>query len=60
MDTIETDTSTIELIKAAELILNHWLVDNTDMVFEEEPEIDQARALLLTAIERLEERRAWE
>jgi hypothetical protein len=47
-------TKTIDLIKAAELILNRWLVDNTELVFEEQPEIDEARMLLNNAIERME------
>lgn len=42
------------LLRAAEQILNKWLVDNTDGPFEEEPEIDAARTLILDAIEHME------
>lgn len=44
----------IDLLKAAEQILNKWLVDNTDGPFEEAPEIDEARTLILDAIEQME------
>lgn len=44
----------IDILKAAEQILNKWLVDNTDGPFEEEPEIDEARTLILDAIEHME------
>ena len=44
----------IDLLRAAEQILNRWLVDNTDGPFEEEPEIDEARSLILNAIEQME------
>lgn len=40
-------------IQRAEQMLNEWLVDNTEDVFEEEPEIDEARGLLNKAIELL-------
>lgn len=43
----------IDILKAAEQILNKWLVDNTDGPFEEEPEIDEARTLILDAIEQM-------
>lgn len=33
-------------IAKAEQLLNHWLVDNTEQVFEEQPEIDTARGYL--------------
>ena len=42
-----------EKLEAAEHILNNWLVDNTERVFEEEPEIDTARGLLLEVLEEL-------
>jgi hypothetical protein len=42
------------LITRAESILNDWLVDNTQDVFEEQPEIDDARQLLIEAIDLLE------
>jgi hypothetical protein len=43
------------LITRAESILNDWLVDNTEDVFEEQPEIDDARGLLIEAIDLLED-----
>ena len=36
----------------AEALLNEWLADNTENVFEEEPEIDDARGLILEVLER--------
>lgn len=48
----------ITLIRQAEHILNDWLVDNTERVFEEQPEIDEARGLLIKAIELLEKNHA--
>jgi hypothetical protein len=42
------------LITRAESILNDWLVDNTQDVFEEQPEIDDARQLLIEAIDLIE------
>lgn len=42
------------LVSRAESILNEWLVDNTEEVFEEQPEIDDARGLLIEAIDLLE------
>jgi len=33
-------------IALAERLLNEWLVDNTEQVFEEQPEIDTARGYL--------------
>lgn len=44
----------IEKLKEAEQLLNEWLVDNTEEVFEEEPEVDEARGLLTEVIERFE------
>ena len=41
----------LDKIIHAEKILNEWLVDNTEEVFEEQPEIDTARDLLIEAIE---------
>jgi hypothetical protein len=41
----------IEKLKQAEQILNEWLVDNTAEVFEEQPEIDEARGLLIEYLE---------
>jgi hypothetical protein len=35
----------------AEQLLNEWLVDNTVELFEEIPEVDEARVLLVEAIE---------
>jgi len=40
----------IERIKQAEQLLNEWLVDNTEKVFEEQPEIDEVRGLLIEYI----------
>ena len=45
--------SPIEQIEHAERILNEWLVDNTESFFEEQPEIDTARDLLIEALEQL-------
>ena len=42
--------SIYDLMGRAERILNEWLVDNTEDVFEEQPEIDEARALLIEAM----------
>jgi hypothetical protein len=42
------------LITRAESILNDWLVDNTEYTFDEQPEIDDARQLLIEAIDLLE------
>ena len=42
----------LDLIREAEAILNVWLVDHADL-FEDEPAIDDARALLVEAIEKL-------
>ena len=47
--------TTLELIQKAEYLLNVWLVDNTEQVFEERAEIDDARTLLIKAIEQLQE-----
>jgi hypothetical protein len=41
----------LDKIINAEQLLNEWLVDNTEEVFEEQPEIDLARELLIEAIE---------
>lgn len=43
----------LDLIRSAESILNVWLVDNVDL-FEDAPEIDDARAILIEAIEKLQ------
>ena len=43
----------LTLIEHAERILNDWLVDNTEDLFEEEPEIDEAKFLLVEAIYQL-------
>lgn len=40
-----------QLIRQAEQILNEWLADNTESVFEEQPEIDNARGILLDALD---------
>lgn len=45
--------SALNLIEEAERVLNLWLVDNTDELFEEAPEIDHARDLLIDAIEKM-------
>lgn len=45
----------LTLVTKAEQILNDWLVDNTEHVFEEQPEIDEARALLNDAISQLKQ-----
>ena len=42
-------------LKKIEVILNDYLVDNTEEVFEECPEIDEARDLLNEAIEEIEQ-----
>lgn len=47
------EKSALAKLEEAEELLNTWLVDNTDKVFEEQPEIDSARELLLEAIEAL-------
>lgn len=44
----------LDLIRRAEFLLNDWLVDNTNDVFEEQPDIDTARGYLNDAIELLE------
>ena len=46
-----TKRTAAELVRHAEQILNEWLADNTESVFEEQPEIDTARDLLLEAME---------
>ena len=46
-----TKQTTEDLIRQAERILNDWLVDNTEEVFEEQPEIDTVRGLLLDALD---------
>jgi hypothetical protein len=43
----------LTLVEKAEQILNDWLVDRTEDLFEEEPEIDEARLLLVEAIRQL-------
>jgi hypothetical protein len=48
-----TKPTAAELVRHAEQILNEWLADNTEAVFEEQPEIDAARDLLLDALELL-------
>lgn len=45
--------SALNLIEEAERVLNVWLVDNTDGPFEDAPEIDRARDLLINAIEKM-------
>lgn len=40
-------------LEKAEQILNRWLVDNTDEVFEEQSEIDSARSLIQEVLEAL-------
>jgi hypothetical protein len=46
----------LEKLIRAEYLLNAWLVDNTEQVFEEEGEIDDARALLIEVIEEIKEK----
>lgn len=41
-------------ISYVEEILNVWLIDNTEDVFEEQPEIDAARGVLIDLIEAAE------
>jgi hypothetical protein len=43
----------LDKIINAERLLNEWLTDNTEEVFEEIPEVDEARDLLNEAIEEL-------
>ncbi|SCA58128.1 hypothetical protein MTBPR1_80182 [Candidatus Terasakiella magnetica] len=43
--------NTLQKIMAAENILNVWLIDHTENVFEEFPEIDEARLLLSECLE---------
>jgi hypothetical protein len=45
----------LDKIIQAEQLLNEWLVDNTVEVFEEIPEVDEARGLLIEAIELMAE-----
>lgn len=44
----------VKALQEAEKLLNDWLVDNTEEVFEEQPEIDQARGLLNDLLESLQ------
>lgn len=46
----------LEKLIRAEYLLNAWLVDNTEQVFEEEGEIDDARSLLIEVIEEIKEK----
>lgn len=39
-------------LEQAETLLAEWLTDNTVEAFEEEPEIDQARDLVIEVLER--------
>lgn len=43
----------LKKLEEAESLLNNWLVDNTEQVFEEEGEIDEARMLVNEAIDEL-------
>lgn len=52
----EMNQNVYVLVSRAERILNEWLVDNTDKVFEEQPEIDDARALLNEALDLMKEK----
>jgi hypothetical protein len=45
-------TFKVAVASAAE-ILGDWLTDNTDLVFEEQPEIDSVRTELLDALEKV-------
>jgi len=47
---IETTTPEKEKLREAETILANYLLDNTEKVFEELPEIDQARGLIQEAL----------
>jgi hypothetical protein len=49
----ETSMTALDKVINAERILNEWLTDNTEEVFEEQPEIDTARDMLNEAIEEL-------
>lgn len=44
----------LDKIRQAEFLLNDWLIDNTDKVFEEETDIDAARMFLNEALSILE------
>lgn len=48
-----TCNQVLDLIRKAEFLLNDWLVANTDKVFREQPDIDNARSYLSDAIELL-------
>lgn len=45
----EADIARQQLADIADM-LSAWLTDNTEEVFEEEPEIDEARNLILTRL----------
>jgi hypothetical protein len=51
----ETSMTALDKVINAERILNEWLADNTEEVFEEHPEIDTARDMLNEAIELMAE-----
>lgn len=42
--------SALDLVQKAEQLMNEWLVDNTEQVFEEQPAIDTARGYLNDAL----------
>lgn len=49
-DAVATVTRLRDAIENAAGDLGHWLTDNTDEVFEEEPDIDGVRSSLLETI----------
>lgn len=53
--TTEAKQQALGWLVQAQQLMNDALVDLTEDVFEEEPELDEARGLLIEVIERLEE-----
>lgn len=45
----------LERLQQAEHLLSAWLVDNTEQVFEEQAQIDDARSFLIEAMAQLKE-----
>jgi len=52
---IEDKKQALAWLVQAQDLMNYALVDLTENVFEEEPELDEARGLLIQVIDRLEE-----
>lgn len=48
----------LKKLREAESLLNNYLVDATEEVFEEIPEVDEARGLLIELIDALTENSA--